>query len=532
MTQRWWILLFCGIVTYLTLFYQLGNLAFFGSDEPRYARISEEMVLRGNYVTPTLNFRPWLEKPPLLFWLQAASFRVFGIQEWSARFPVALLGAFSTLVTGFFCFKLVGWRAAILAALTLCTSGLFFVFARAASPDLPLAAMLSVAMISAFLATSRKTALWGAIAGGALALAVLAKGPIAVVLFASILISYCLLVQKYPWNWRQTLFAAVAFVGVALPWFWKVWLENGYNFVATFWLNHHLARLITAIHHHSQPFWYYLPVILVGFFPWVVFLPSAFMRFWRKRARLTEAENHAELFLWLWVAIPLLFFSFSEGKLAGYVLPVFPALAAIVALEWDRCLERDAMACPAMRWEVIVLIGCGFLFSLTLLLDFHFIYQSLALGGLLSVPILAGVLWAGYEYRKQRLLPAFLALVAGMALFAALAFWQAAPVVDDFHSARDLCRYSLSLISKENPLILYRYFHHTAQYYTGYRTTPEALPNVWSLKAYMRTHPRRRYYLLTQDPGLMDILTWLKTRSSLVRVQGNLYLAEIVRSEF
>ena len=522
---RWRLVAFSFVVAYLTLFYQLGNPAFFGADEPRYARISEEMLLGGNYVTATLNFRPWLEKPPLLFWLEAASFRAFGIHEWSARLPVALLAALTTLVTGLFCFKLAGRRAAILATLILSTSGLFFVFARVATPDMPLVAMLALAMISAFLAASGKSILWGAGAGGALALAVLAKGPVAVVLFAGVFLFYCLLVQEYPWNWRQSVIGMMTFLVVVLPWFWKVWSENGYNFVATFWLNHHLARFVTSLHHHSQPFWYYLPVLLVGFFPWVFFLASAVPRLWWNRKRLTEEENRAQLFLWLWVAVPLLFFSLSDSKLAGYVLPFFPPLAVIVALEWDRYLEGDPISCRALRWEVILLVGCGLLFSLALLVDFHFIYQSPALGWLLSLPILTGVLWAAWEFRMRRILASFLALVAGMALFAAVAFWRAAPLVDDFHSARDLGKLSRSLISKKEPLILYRYFHHTAQYYTGYRTTQESLPDLGALRTYLETHPQRNFYLLTQDAGLMDVKAWLKGR--LIRARGNLYLIEI-----
>ena len=98
MSQKWLVVLFCGGVVYLTLFYQLGNLSFFGSDEPRYARVGEEMNLRGSYITPTLNFRPWLEKPPLLFWLEAVSFRLFGVHEWSARLPAATLALLSLFI--------------------------------------------------------------------------------------------------------------------------------------------------------------------------------------------------------------------------------------------------------------------------------------------------------------------------------------------------------------------------------------------------------------------------------------------------
>ena len=525
MAQRWLVLLFCGIVAYLTLFYQLGNLAFVGADEPRYARVGEEMNLRGSYVTPTLNFRPWLEKPPLLFWAEAASFKVLGVHEWSARLPVALSALFTLLMAGFLSLELAGWRAAILTALVLSTSGLFFVFGRVASTDMPLVAMLTAAMVFGFLGTSRKAILWGGGAGCALALAVLAKGPIAIVLFGGVFLLYFLWVQGSSWTWKQSVAGVTLFLTLAVPWFWKVWLENGYDFVATFWLNHHLARFVTGIHHHSQPFWFYFPVLIFGFFPWVFFLGSPLVRSWRNGMHLTGAVSRGSLFLWLWAGFPLLFFTLSESKLAGYILPVLPPLAVVVGLEWDRYLEHDLTAYRVMRRQLVTLSVVGLLLTLGLVVGFHVVYDSSALGVSLAVPLLGALIWTWYEFAKRRSLSLFLALVAGMTLFAGLAFWRAAPVLDDYHSARDLCRVAGSSISSEEPLILYRYFHHTARYYTDYQTTRESLPELQSLREYLAAHPQVRYYLLTQEPGWSEVSTFLNSR--LVRSQGNLYLVEI-----
>ena len=196
MTQKWSVALFCGSVIYLTLFYQLGNLAFLGADEPRYARIGEEMNLRDSYITPTLNFRPWLEKPPLLFWLEAGSFQLFGVHEWSARLPVGIVALLSLLMMALLAFKLAGPRVAILTVLILSTSMLFVAFARAASTDTILVALLSAAMVCGFQATRGVSILWAGSAGVALGLSVLAKGPVAVVLFAGIFGLYFLLEQE------------------------------------------------------------------------------------------------------------------------------------------------------------------------------------------------------------------------------------------------------------------------------------------------------------------------------------------------
>ncbi|MDA2934791.1 glycosyltransferase family 39 protein, partial [Acidobacteria bacterium AH-259-D05] len=520
MFQRWWVALFCASVIYLTLFYQLGNLAFVGADEPRYARIGEEMNLRGSYLTPTLNFIPWLEKPPLLFWLEAGSFRLFGVHEWSARLPAVTLALVSLLMVALLVFDLKGARVAIFTVLILCTSGLFFVFARAASTDTLLVAMLSAAMVCGFQATRRGSNLWAGTAGLALGLAVLAKGPVAVVLFAGVFGLYFLLTQRLQWNVSQIAFLIVLFSLTAVPWFWEVWEENGYSFIATFWINHHLARFLTDIHHHSQPFWYYLPVLVIGFFPWIFFLGSAFLRTWRRGKHLLDPNFRLELFLWLWVGIPFAFFSLSESKLAGYILPVIPPLAVIVAMEWNQWIQGDLISQRTMRIQVMVLGGFALLVSGSLLWGFYSVYGAPGVGILLAFPILAGMGWALFELQRRRPASIFLSLVAAMTLFASLAYWRAAPVVDDYHSARDLCQLILPRISNHEPLILYRYFHHTAHYYTRYQATKESVSDLPGLNDYFQDHPQSRYYLLTQEAGRSDLHL---LEASLMQHQGNLY---------
>ena len=511
-------------VFYLTLFYQLGGLAFVGADEPRYARVGEEMNLRSDYVTPTLGFRPWLEKPPLLFWIEAASFTFFGVHEWSARLPVATLALLTLLALALLMFGVVGSRAAVFTVLVLSTSALFFVFARAASTDMPLVATLTMAVICGFQADRSGSPWWGAGAGLGLGLAVLAKGPVALVLFFGIFAAYFLIVQKWGWSWLQAGLGMALFLISATPWYWLVWRENGYDFVATFWINHHLARFVTDVHHHSQPLWYFPVILVVGFFPWICFLGSALWRVWLQRRELAQDSNSLRLVLWLWVLVPLVFFSLSQSKLGGYILPVFPPLAMIVALEWDSYVGGDVVAHRAMSGQFRVLGALMSLLVAVLLWGFHTVYGATTLGVLLVLPIVAGVSLAWVEYRKRRLVGIFFSLVAGMTLFAALAHWKAAPVVDDFHSARDICQSAVSRMLAREPLILYRYFHHSAQYYTGYRATQESIDSLQSLRAYLQGQTQDHYYVLTQESGWQELQA---LDPDLIEHHGNLYLLRV-----
>ncbi|RPI23486.1 MAG: glycosyltransferase family 39 protein [Acidobacteria bacterium] len=525
MSERWLAILFALAVAYLSLFYKLGNLAFIGADEPRYARIAEEMNDRQEYVTPTLEGRPWLEKPPLLFWLEAGSFKFFGVSEWSARLPVALCAVIAALATAFLATSVTGARAGFNAFLIVVTAPLFFVYGRAGSTDMPLVAALTLAVVAGFQASRVYSSEWALGAGASLGLAVLAKGPVALLLFAGIFLFYSLLIRSYPWTVRQTLVGSSTFLAVAVPWYWLVWLQNGADFVATFWLNHHLARFLTTIHHHSQPFWYYPPVLLIGFFPWVFFLFSSAARLFRYRGSVTGGHRE-EAFLWIWFLVPFVFFSSSNSKLAGYILPALPPLAGLVALEWERLLNGDVLASRWFKRELVLLFVLGLLVCLTLAIGFQRVYHAPGIGALLAAPLFLGLVGCFYHYRIHRPLGLYMVLVAALTLFAAFAFWLAAPVIDDYHSARDLSRLAGSSISAERPLILYRYFHHTALYYTGYRSTPEALLDREALRSYFGTHPQDRYLILTQESGWQDLRDGFPSR--LIRHQGNLYLVEVV----
>ena len=529
MPQRRLLLVFCGAVFFFTLFFHLGHLPFLGADEARYARIAEEMNLRGRYVTPTLDFRPWLEKPPLLFWLQAASFRLFGVSEGAARLPNALLALLGTWLTASLAGRWSEQKARYLAPLILATGPMYFVYARAASTDLPLTVTLTAALFSAGIAWERPQLRWGLLAGAALGLSVLAKGPVAGLLFVGVCVAYVLILGEYGWSWAQTMATIGTSAVIALPWFWWAWKENGYDFVVTFFLNHHLARFISSLHHHAQPIWYFVVVLAVGFFPWTVFLISSWVRLWRDRSRWSSRPERTQLFLWLWTLLPLVFFSLSSSKLPGYILPVWPPLAILVAHEWSRLMEDDLLVRRFLKVQMALLVVFAGLLGVLLMVGFPIAYGSLLPGAVLTLPILAGVVIARLEIGKHRWASGLLALIGGMTLFAALAYWQVAPRIADYHSAKSLSLKALPLISIDRPLVLYRYFHHTALYYTGYRASKEAQASLESLRQYFRERPQERYLVLTQQPGWQDLRAAFAPR--LIQRQGNLYLLEIRPSE-
>lgn len=513
---------FAFLVVFLGLFFRLGDLPFLGADEPRYARIAEEMAESGDWVTPRLQGRPWLEKPPLLFWMQAASYWLLGPGEAPARFPVAVSAVIASLVLAWTVGRTVGAAPGFLAFLILQSSALYLLFGRSASTDMPLTACLTAALVLAFLAQHEGSKRWALLAGVALGLAVLAKGPVAVVLWGAILFAWCYVIGRVPWKPGQWLLAGGAFTATAVPWFWLISSTHGENFALTFWVNHHLARYVTDLHHHAQPVWYYLPILLCGCFPWVFCLGASARATWAMKDRPDAPERDLRVFLWLWALIPLAFFSFSGSKLAGYVLPSVPPLAALAALEWNRIHQRDLGTYRPLRTQLAVMASFTVLLALVLIFGFHFRYQSLFTGVLVAAPLLATVLWGRFEYSRRRPGSLFLLLVGGITVTVGLLYHQASPIIARFHSTRDLSLRATGFIGPDRPLVFYRFFHHSTQYYTGYRTTRRALSGPADLARYVERRPQAGYVVLTKQNGKAELETVGRVR--LIQAAGDLYL--------
>jgi len=341
------------------LLFRLGTVPLLGPDEPRYARVAVEMHRSRDFVTPTLQGRPWMEKPALYYWMAARAFDALGEGEAAARLPAvlaALLMAGATAVAGA---RLCGGAAGLWAATILGTSLLPFAYARAASMDMLVAAAVTAA-----------TALLGlrllGIAGGlavpaaglCAGLATLAKGPIGLLLPGLVAGGYVLATRDWKALRRLLSPAALAVcLLVAAPWYVLVYRAQGQAFLDVFFLDHNLRRFTSTIHNHPGPPWYYLPVLLAGLFPWTGLLVPA--------AAETRPRDRRDLFLLCWLALPLLFFSAAGSKLPGYILPCLPPLAILmgrgaVRLQDDttpgRALQRRAVALVTLA--LCALVAC------------------------------------------------------------------------------------------------------------------------------------------------------------------------------
>jgi 4-amino-4-deoxy-L-arabinose transferase-like glycosyltransferase len=319
--KRWALLVLVSAATlYFLYFFGLTRTGLVGPDEPRYAAIGRAMTESGDWITPRLWGEPWFEKPVLLYWMTAAGFKAGLDPDLAPRLPVALASV-AFLIYFFVALRReFGDRQALYATAILATSAGWLAFSHVAVTDLPMSAAFAGAMLVVMSGRGR-------IFGGALlGAAVLAKGLVPLALFLPVL-----------WFWRKRVADVLVLLAVAGviagPWYVLVTLQNGSPFLEDFFWKHHFARYFTGALQHERPLWFYVPVLVAGFFPWSPLLLLLF----EKR---TYQDARAR-FLLAWLAWGFLFFSISRNKLPGYLLPLLPAAAALIAIAMAEAQPRS-----------------------------------------------------------------------------------------------------------------------------------------------------------------------------------------------
>jgi len=318
-------------------FFRLGTPGLFDADEPAYAQAAREMLETRDWITPHFNGRPRFDKPILFYWLITLTYRVFGVTELAVRFWSALAAVILVLVIARAARRWFGPPADLLAGLAFTTNLLTALLARAAVTDMLLTLFVTLAILAGVeaLSGSPQPGRWWATTGwAAMGLAVLVKGPVGLVIPGMALGGTLLVLRElrrglarlFPWQ-GLALFAAITF-----PWYVLVLAANGWAFVEGFVIKHHMTRYTGVISSHAGPLWFYLPVTLIGFFPWSGFLPRGLWQAGRV-ARRREARDRADRLLVAcacWAGGVFIFFSFAGTKLPSYLFPAFPAMALLV----------------------------------------------------------------------------------------------------------------------------------------------------------------------------------------------------------
>ena len=336
------------------------------SDEGRYAEMAREMLVTGDWVTPRYNGYKYFEKPPLQVWATALAFKAFGIGDWQARLWTALTGFLTIIAVGLTSAKLYGSRAGFLSAAVLASSPMWIISGHMNSLDMGLSAFLVAALCSLLLAQSSQskssTRHWMWLCWTFMALATLSKGLIGGAIPAMVLIAY----SFTNWDWKiwkrlHIVSGMLLFLVITAPWFLLVAQRNP-EFLEFFFIHEQLQRFTQNAHSRTGPVYYFIPLLVVGFLPWVMQLSGAFRKAWRTRCR----DFSSSWLLACWSAVIFAFFSASHSKLPGYIIPIFPALAMLVGIKLDQLLGQSnslgvSWKLQAIAFAILSAVGFGFL---------------------------------------------------------------------------------------------------------------------------------------------------------------------------
>jgi len=508
------------LVLYLCLFDGLASFGLTGPDEPRYAAIAREMAATDDWVTPRLHGKAWFEKPILYYWAAAVQYKLWGDTEVSARLPSALAAAVTTLALGWLAWRMYGWCAAQIVLLLFPTTVAAIGFGRAATTDMLFTASLALAMVTAarivrpaqVQASDEATVyagakppprghaiielLWRCGFGAALGLAVLAKGPAALVLTGGSAGLWIAATRRWSDGFRLGHpVAMVSFVIVALPWYALCALRNP-DFVDVFLISHNVQRFLTPVFQHQQPLWFFGPILLLGLLPWAPLLFGTTL----DGIRLVGSSrwmNSPSFFVACWAIFPVLFFSLSQSKLPGYVLPAIPPIALLLARSLSKGIsQRDSQS----RW-MLAATGIGLL-----LLGGIAATPSLAASGMPGItpgalqPVAVALLVGGAAVilltARRKLTYAVALSALSMAAAAGALTRTVLPRMDAHISARTAAQLLAGYPAPQAPSLsvhqMHRAWHYGLNYYLR-RDVP-----VWSPE-------EDTAFIVTSEAGLADL---------------------------
>jgi len=364
-TLNWTLL----IVFAATLLYVLGVRTLVPPDEGRYAEMAREMFASGDWITTRLNGIKYFEKPPLQTWMNALSFQLFGVGEWQARLWTGLCGLFGVAITGVAGRRVFGARIGFYAALVLGSSFYWVAGSQANSLDMSLATMMTLSLCALLVAqrdaaTPAERRNWMLLCWAGMALAVLTKGLVGLVLPGAVLVLYTVFARDLRiWTRLHLVKGLLLFFLIAAPWFVLVGLHNPEQ-PHFFFVHEHFDRFLKTEHHREAPWWIFFALVAAGSVPWLGVLAQSLALGVR---RVSDADDETvpgaaggfrpRLMLFIWVVFITLFFTKSNSKLPGYIVPVFPAIALLVAVYLDVGTRHSRMLTAGLS----ALLGAGLL---------------------------------------------------------------------------------------------------------------------------------------------------------------------------
>ncbi len=511
-------LLFVLAVALFLCFFRLGSVTLFDVDEAVFAQATKEMVASNNWITPTYDGENRYDKPILFYWLMAASYKIFGINEFGARFPSAVSAFLLSLAVYLFTKRVLGEQSAFYATIPLVLSPYFLVYSHAAVTDMTLTLLVTLSLFCFYISVTdekgRPSAhpplrkpdryIYGFYAFSALAF--LTKGLIGILFPFGIAIIYLAVAEGL--SGIKKVFdpkGLALFTVISAPWYIAEFAINGREFFEQFIIKHHFKRYMDVISGHSGPVYYYFPVLIVGLMPWIFFLPGGVRRVFRRglqaaagRASLVS-RSPLGLFTFIWSSFIFLFFSLATTKLPNYILPSVPAFSLLISSgmtgeeKWLR-FENLSMAVVTALAGVASLISIKYLHQIGIFETGWVVAAALFLFGMTAVALFA--------FSSQKRFYGVLSVL--MLAFLLLLSVKATPLASDYLQ-KTLYQYSLYAKQRLNDgeaIVTLGINNPSIVFYSGHRVVRAG--NIRDLTPLLTQEKRVLIISTTKEIGMLQ----------------------------
>lgn len=421
----------------------LDQYSLFNITEAKQAEIARQILVRSNWITPVYNGEIYFDKPILLHWLMAFGFSMLGVNEWAVRLPSAIASTILILTTWLFTSKFQNQRTAVLTATILLANPLTLFLGRTGQHDMLMTCFMAIALYCWYWAYSTGQR-WSYFSFFIfLALAVLSKGPLAFILCSLIIGIFLTCVGRWREQWKAMPhgWGLALFGGITLPWYILVIKENGWEFIHQAFIYNNVDRFLTPNLNQVGPWYYYLPVILVGLSTWAVFLPTLLIRQTGMRSRVLQRwrqgspTEQLNLFMGIWALVVLVFMSLSATKLPWYIYPAFPALAYFCAQAWNQqAFKSDRWLYPGLGLTCLIysLLAIGFALALRWLPDLAIATSLNHTGAIESLALTYGIAAGaiGFTAIKKQVMAAWMINLSCFSLLALITVNLLLPALD------------------------------------------------------------------------------------------------------
>jgi len=473
--DKWVVVLLITLTIFSNYLFVSTRTTLWDRDEPRYARTTMEMVESGNYLVPTFNSQIWFDKPPLLYWLMSLPIRLTGPTELACRFFGVLGTALTCLLTYFIGKQLLGTKAGLWAMVILASTLMILVVGSSAVSDAVLLPFI-IAVIAVFAQLMRYGISLSHVflMGVALGLGMLTKGPIGLMPLPAIATILCLSRKTRTTTWRDVCAVAASLaIGFMIFAAWAIPANHFTDgqFVHEFIGRHVITRALKPMEHHGGNFLlylpYYLPVVIVAFFPWTLHLPGAISAVVGGRV----GGKYGRIFLISWVVPTFIIMSLAATKLPHYILFIWPALAlavagTIIAEQQNRLTERDKIWLRRGVWffgPLAIAMALGLMIGPWFIQIPGLRWSGFASGMVLLVMAVIAI----HQQRANHPQVAAKVLLVCMLVFEIPILFGVLPAIEQVKISPSLARVVNDKTAKDVPVAAYKYREPTLNFYIG-----------------------------------------------------------------